>query len=255
MNEGLDHVVHEVNGELIVRFDKELDPVRRASSIEREARLLAAVAEISPVPVPEPVFVLAERGYLGYFKLPGVPLLELPRASWSAHGPTVAATLLDVLAAVRDAPAGRWSGLVEVDVEPLAGWLAEAAETYDLVAREVPAAHRGAVEAFLRAAPPPDPRETVFSHNDLGIEHVLVDPATCAVTGIIDWSDAALVDPAYDLALLLRDLGPAALGDLPVGDRAVFYARCKLLEDLAYGLESGRAAYVEKSHAALAWLF
>jgi len=30
------------------------------------------------------------------------------------------------------------------------------------------------------------------------------------VTGIIDWSDAAIVDPAHDFGLLHRDLGPAA---------------------------------------------
>jgi aminoglycoside phosphotransferase (APT) family kinase protein len=42
----------------------------------------------------------------------------------------------------------------------------------------------------------------VFSHNDLGIEHVLIDPGTWTVTGIIDWSDAAIVDPAIDFGLL-----------------------------------------------------
>jgi aminoglycoside phosphotransferase (APT) family kinase protein len=34
---------------------------------------------------------------------------------------------------------------------------------------------------------------------------------TRASTGIIDWSDAALADPAYDFGLLCRDLGAAAL--------------------------------------------
>ncbi len=28
--------------------------------------------------------------------------------------------------------------------------------------------------------------------------------------GIIDWSDAAIVDPAYDFGLVYRDLGPGA---------------------------------------------
>ncbi|GAA1889566.1 phosphotransferase family protein [Asanoa iriomotensis] len=250
MNEGLDHVVHEVNGELIVRFSKEPDP----AGIEREARLLAAVAAVSPVPVPSPVFVLAERGYLGYFKVPGVPLLELPRDLRSAQ---VVDTLAGVLAALRAAPVARWAGLAEVDVLPLAEWLGEAVSTYAAVADHVPATHRGAVEAFLAARPPDDVEDVVFSHNDLGVEHVLVDPASGAVTGIIDWSDAAFADPAYDLGLLYRDLGPAALPliDEPLRDRAAFYARCKLLEDLAYGVESGRAAYAENAYAAMNWLF
>jgi aminoglycoside phosphotransferase (APT) family kinase protein len=87
------------------------------------------------------------------------------------------------------------------------------------------------------------------------------------VTGIIDWSDAAIVDPAVDFGLLYRDLGPAAadaaMGSYRTGtddlvtlaERAVFYARCRVFEDLAYGLETGRVAYVDKSLAAMAWLF
>ena len=71
---------------------------------------------------------------------------------------------------------------------------------------------------------------------------------------------AALVDPAYDYGLLFRDLGPAAL---PPGDhlepgireRAAFFARCSVLEDLAYGVETGRKRYADKSTAALTWLF
>ena len=93
---------------------------------------------------------------------------------------------------------------------------------------------------------------------------MLVDAATGAVTGVVDWSDAAIADPAYDFGLLLRDLGPEALdaavggyGFDPAGlrERAAFYARCAVLEDLAYGLESGRDAYVDKSLAGLEWLF
>jgi aminoglycoside phosphotransferase (APT) family kinase protein len=89
---------------------------------------------------------------------------------------------------------------------------------------------------------------------------VLVDPSTSAVTGVIDWTDAAVGDPAYDLGLILRDLGPAAL-DAALGalgrdddglrERAGFYARCTLVEDLAYGLEHDEPAYVRKSVAAI----
>ena len=117
----------------------------------------------------------------------------------------------------------------------------------------------------LGAVPPPGRRQLVFSHNDLGIEHVLVDPETATVTGILDWTDAALVDPAYDFGLLLRDLGPAALdaalADCPadrvdeIGERAVFYARCSVLEDLAWGDAPGREPYVRKGLEALGLLF
>jgi aminoglycoside phosphotransferase (APT) family kinase protein len=165
---------------------------------------------ISPLPVPEPVFTVPEQGVLAYRKLPGRPLLDLPQSQRSAHVSSVAATLGELLTALHAAPVEQLAALMGVDAQPLAQWRDEAAGTYATVTGEVPAAHRRAVEAFLEAPPPAGGWTPVFSHNDLGIEHVLVDPGAWTVTGIIDWSDAAIVDPAIDVGLLYRDLGPAA---------------------------------------------
>lgn len=67
--------------------------------------------------------------------------------------------------------------------------------------------------------------------------------------------------------LVYRDLGPAAArvairsyrteaNDIAaLRQRAVFYARCSVFEDLAYGIETGRDKYVDKSLAAMEWLF
>ncbi|MDQ3912243.1 MAG: phosphotransferase [Actinomycetota bacterium] len=72
-----------------------------------------------------------------------------------------------------------------------------------------------------------------------------MDVEANAVTGVIDWTGAAIADPVHDLALIYRDLGPE-ISDLTLDhyeanrddadrERAVFYARCALLEDIAYG--------------------
>jgi len=265
--EGIDNLVDEVNQELILRWSKEPDPAVRAGRVEREARLLTAVAGISPLPVPEPVFTVPEQGCLAYRKLPGRPLLDLPRRRWSAHVGAIAATLGELLAALHAAPVERMAELVDLDDQPLMAWRRQAEETYAAVAAQVPAAHRRPVEAFLDAPPPSGGWMPVFSHNDLGIEHVLVERDNWTVTGVIDWSDAGIVDPAVDFGLLHRDLGPdaaqAAMGryrtdanNLPtLAERAVFYARCSLLEDLAYGVHTQQHAYVGKSLAAMTWLF
>jgi hypothetical protein len=82
----------------------------------------------------------------------------------------------------------------------------------------------------------------------------------------LDWTDAAIADPARDLALIYRDLGPEACRLVPAhyegsfGDadrkRAVFYARCKLIEDLAYGLGTpGARRYAEVGLSHLARTF
>ncbi|MGW0964887.1 phosphotransferase family protein [Streptomyces sp. NPDC002516] len=267
LGEGMDNLAYEVNGELIVRFSKEPDPARRSALVGHEARVLAAVAGISPLPVPEPTFTVAELGCLAYYKLPGTPLLDMPRHQRSVHGPSIAATLGELLTALHAVPVDRLTGLVEADHQPLAEWRQEARGIYAAVAGRVPAAHRPPIEAFLDAAPPPEGYTPTFSHNDLGIEHVLVDPVAWTVTGVIDWSDAAVVDPAYDFGLLHRDLGPAAAraairgyrtaaNDVTaLGERAVFYARCSVFEDLAHGIETRQGTYVDKSLAAMEWLF
>lgn len=253
---GLDNVAYLVNGELVVRW-RRTDP----ADVEREARLLRFVAGVSPLPVPAPEIVDAGRGCLAYRLLPGVPLLSLtdrpgvgPRlGDRSGVGPQLG----DFLAALHAVPPEQVADLVETDDTPPAQWLAEAVETWPGIAAHVPASHRAAVEEFL-AAPPPAPADAlVFSHQDLGSEHVLVDPGTGTVTGIIDWADAAVGDPARDPGLILRDLGPAALGPLAPGlrERATFYARCGLIEDFAYGLSTGRREYTNQSLAALKRLF
>ena len=268
VGEGLDNLAYEVNGELIVRFSKESDATRRTTRLNNEARLLAAVADVSPLPVPVPAFTVAEHGCLAYFKLPGVPLLDIPHHQRSAHGTSIAATLGELLTALHAVPVNRWSDLVDTDDRPLAEWRNEAALTYTTVAEHIPTVHLRPVETFLDAPPPrADGYARAFSHNDLGIEHVLIDPAVWTVTGIIDWNDAAIVDPAYDFGLLYRDLGPAALrvavrryrtdaNDVgALSERAMFYARCSVFEDLAYGLETVRDRYVDKCLVAMEWLF
>ncbi|WP_141580597.1 phosphotransferase family protein [Actinomadura sp. WMMA1423] len=266
LGEGEDNVAFQVDDELIVRFGKESDAAERALRVRDEARLLGAVADVSPLPVPEPSFTDAEQGCLAYFKLPGLPLIDADPRERSAHVGSIAGVLGEFLAALHAVPVGRMAGLVETDDEPMAVWLEESAQIYATIIETVPPERRPAVEAFLDTPPPDGPRELVFSHNDLGIEHVLIDPVKWAVTGVIDWSDAAITDPARDFGLLYRDLGSAALdraldvyrhgadlGEIRV--RAGFYARCGVLEDMAYGLETGFSVYLDKSLAALEWLF
>ncbi|MEV7968538.1 aminoglycoside phosphotransferase family protein [Sphaerisporangium sp. NPDC088356] len=257
LGEGLDNVAYEVDRELIVRGSKETDPAARAESIRREAELLAVVARLSPLPVPEPVFADVDAGFLAYVKLPGVPLIGHPVAE-----PTrLAAPLGGFLSSLHQAPVEEMEKLAPRESYPLLSWRQDAERDYRKVVRHVPAAARALVEDFLGRTPPAEPRAGVFCHNDLGAEHLLVDVRASAITGVIDWTDAAITDPACDLALIYRDLGPEVF-ELTLADydgrfddagreRAAFYARCSLLEDLAHGLTGGASRY---RHSALAHL-
>lgn len=260
LGEGMENTAYLVNDELVLRLSKAADPV---ATVAREAGLLSILAEFSTLAIPVPVFAAATA--MAYRKLPGTPIFALPRSWRDRHGTAVAAQLGDFLAALHRVPLDRVTDWARVDADPPEQWLTEARASYRAAAERIPRRHRPPIESFLTAAPPPAQSRQVFSHNDLGIEHVLVDPGSAAVTGIIDWTDAAIGDPAYDIGLILRDLGPAALdtalGSWPqderpgLAQRAVFYARCSALEDLEYGLEPLRERYADKAIASLEWLF
>jgi aminoglycoside phosphotransferase (APT) family kinase protein len=175
LGEGTDNIAYEVDGGLIVHFSKEPDPERRADLITGETALLAVVTEFSPLPVPIPLSADPARGCWSYRKLPGEPLLAQPQAQRQAWTPTIAAELGVLLAALHAAPIERMARFVDRDETPLTEWQDEAADHYDEVVEQVPVDRRAAIGEFLYAPPPPEADALVLSHNDLGIEHVLVN--------------------------------------------------------------------------------
>jgi aminoglycoside phosphotransferase (APT) family kinase protein len=261
LGEGLNNAAYEVNGELIVRMSKEIDPASRSKSTRREVELLTVVAELSTLPVPEPIFADIKSGVLAYAKLPGFPLIDHPVAEPARLAPALGW----FLSRLHQAPLEKVEHLVERDAYPLLTRREDAQRDYQEIGEHLPAAARPLVEDFLGRTPPAEPRAAAFCHNDLGAEHVLVGVEANAVTGIIDWTDAAIADPARDLALIYRDLGPEVFeltlahyeGHFDDADRelAVFYARCKLLEDIAYDVRTCARPYAEAGLAHLARTF
>lgn len=91
-------------------------------------------------------------------------------------------------------------------------------------------------------------------HRDLAVEHILHDPAHAKLTGVIDWGDTAIGDPALDFTGLLRGAGEAftervlAAYALPIDEslrrRARFYAAIVPFHALRFGLETGAAEHV-----------
>jgi len=103
--------------------------------------------------------------------------------------------------------------------------------------RVPPAVHRLLDEAGR--LPPPEPPTLV--HGDLHFRHVLVDGG--AASGVIDWGDVCLADPAIDLQLVWSFLEPEQRGALldaygPVSEAQLVRARI-----LALSLCAALAAY------------
>jgi hypothetical protein len=208
----------------------------------------------------------APLGCMIHPRVPGTPLQDLLVAGAVPTGE------LDRLAREIGAVA-RAIGTLDVPAEVatddgLPAWFVELPDIVATIAHLLSARQRAAVDRFLGTPPPPDPdpADLRLAHNDLGAEHILVDPAGWTITGIIDWSDAARADVAAELGRLVRDLGAAHADSVIDGmgvsgpDRGALvargwcYARCLVLEDLAYAARH-RPDLVAFERASLAALF
>jgi aminoglycoside phosphotransferase (APT) family kinase protein len=218
--------------------------------VRREVAVMQLVRRQLGDLVADAVVIDDASGCMAHRRVPGVPLQDLV-ATGAIGAPDVhrlageIGALIGTIAAID--PAGA-SEPIPVDDAGADAWLAELPAALDVIGPRLAPAALDAVERFIASPPPAAPKrdELVLAHNDLGGEHVLVDPTAMTITGIIDWSDAAIADPAAELGRLLRDLGAAHLDAVLAGarperpdaqrERAWWYARCLVVEDLAYAV-------------------
>ena len=238
LGSGLDHTAFRC-GDLVLRV------ARDGGSVARERDLLALLGPRLPLPVPAPLFADEDLGVLAHPLLPGRSLLGRVLPPGAARRLGAFLTELHAVDAALVAPL-----VVEEGADPRA-WLAELDGPPRLL-------------AVLHADVPPPGARRALTHADLGAEHLL--EAGGALTGVLDWSDAAVTDPALDFARLLRDFGPGFLRavldayDLERPDEAAaarigFFARCAALEDLAFARGGGPPEYGTTARASLARLF
>jgi aminoglycoside phosphotransferase (APT) family kinase protein len=250
IDDGWDSLVLEVDGEYVFRF-----PRRPAVEewVERETRLLPALAEVLPVAVPRFEFV-AHNGLLcvGYRKLVGGPAsADLDERAGE--------DLARFLAALHGFPVERARSLGVPFYEPDAWHAMLEGFCGDLRERVLPLLSRGErapAERFLHGIPRPH-FEPVLLHGDLGPEHVLCHEER--VVGVIDWSDARVGDPALDLAWCLngsaRVVAEAVARtygvDPSTRERSLWYHRLGPWHEVVYGLETGWSRFVESGVAGI----
>jgi aminoglycoside phosphotransferase (APT) family kinase protein len=108
-------------------------------------------------------------------------------------------------------------------------------------------------EAAPRAAGEGSAPEAIV-HRDFAAEHVLVDPVTRAITGVIDWTEIAIANPAIDMAGLYH-WGGAPFVDAvlehyrgPIDRASLTIARylgaCRGAADVAFGDRMRRPEYI-----------
>jgi aminoglycoside 2''-phosphotransferase len=256
--EGWDSVAIDVNSEFIFRFPKRRD-VEPQYQIER--RLLPALAGVLPLPIPDVAFSwLGGAAYpgtfIGHHRIDGVQLTV--EHLTPEHTAGLAHQLGQFLSALRrfpieqatqlGVPAGDWSAWhrryqkqyqqVESHVLPLLDQSAQAWIVRDW-------------QAFLNdCARFP----ATLIHHDLNGEHILYDPARGAISGIIDWGDTAIGDPAIDFTGLLASYGEDFVErvlshyqgavDASFRRRMRFYLGAMPINTVLFGLETAQEEYV-----------
>jgi aminoglycoside phosphotransferase (APT) family kinase protein len=205
--EGWDNTVHLVGGRWAFRFP------RRALAlpgVRRELAVLPRVAPLLPLPVPVPEFTGEDDDPDDPWPFSGAPLLpgrELAEAGLADADRTPAALALGEFLRVLHAPATRDAVSVELPVDPIRrGWprvrIDATRERLDGLVDGGTWPGDPAVDALLAEAerlgePTGEP---VLVHGDLHVRHLLVD-ADGRATGVIDWGDVCVADPAVDLAM------------------------------------------------------
>lgn len=203
VGEGWDNVAWSVQTgaePLILRIGKTADPDERAAVTVTDAALLDFVIAHSSLATNQVLAADPMAGALLLTQVPGVAAQTVEIADPEAVGHVLGRFLRRLHRAVPPA------GLVESGTQA-ARRLAEARVAFAAIADRFGMADRSPIGEFLAGPPPAEPTRLVFCHNDLGGEHVLIDPVSGLPSGVIDWSDARLTDPAVDFALLWFDLG------------------------------------------------
>ncbi len=252
---GWDSFVLEVNGELIFRFPMREDVV---AYLQKETRLLPILEPALSTPIPH--FEYFGRGdanypymFVGYHKLDGLALdnENITSEQLAALEPALATFLSQlhsfpvaqaVQAGVQDHTPEQWRELYReryVDLQQ---------RVFPLLDAELCAKAEQVWENFLE-------NRTIFTfqprliHCDLGCEHIFCNPERGILTGVIDWGDVSIGDPALDFVGLhsrhSRDFTERVMAhyqgmiDAAFWQRMNFYLRYGPFSKLLYGAYSG----------------
>lgn len=261
IGEGWDFEVYEIDGRWIFRFPKRRDcQVRHL----KELALLDDIAGDLPLAVPTYEF----RGrpsdafpyhFSGHVKLPGEPGggADLSVSGWARVAEQLG-ELLDCLHRLgqRRAAALDTSGPEEDGrIAQIRRWAL--GNVRKLCGRVAPSLLDRCREFFADESRLPGEYDgpARLVHADFLAEHILIGRQDGRVTGVIDWSDAAVGDPAGDLAGLWVWRGDAFVAaavdryhlpmDRGIWDRMRYHGMWIALGDLYYGHVRGGQTYID----------
>jgi aminoglycoside 2''-phosphotransferase len=268
---GWDSFVLEVNDELIFRFPMREDVIEY---LQKEIRLLPVLESALSTPIPH--FDYLGHGdenypfmFVGYRKLGGLALEDVSITSeqLAALAPALA-TVLDELhsfpvaqavqAGVQEHTPSQWRERYQERYADLQ------VRVFPLLDKELRTKSVQIWEGFLRD-------EAIFAfqpvliHCDLACEHIFCDLLSGVLSGVIDWGDATIGDPAMDFVGLHNGRGREftehvmarykCTVDTAFWKRMDFYLRYGPFAELLYGAYGGSEKFISKGIEGLRAIF
>jgi aminoglycoside 2''-phosphotransferase len=262
-SEGWDSVAVAVNDDLIFRFPKRQN-VEPQYQVER--RLLPALAGALPLPIPDVAFfwpggTAYPRIFIGHHLIHGAQLAAEHLTPGRID--EIARQLGQFLSALHRFPIEQ---AAQLGVPPgdQAAWRRRHQDQFEQIqSRVLPLLGQDAQartmrdwQAFLDDGVH---FQATLIHDDLAAEHILYDPAHGTVTGIIDWGDTAIGDPAIDFTGLLAAYGEDFMErvlahyqseiDASFRKRMRFYRDITPLNTVLFGLDTAQEQYVQEGLA------
>ncbi|HET9016939.1 MAG TPA: phosphotransferase [Thermomicrobiaceae bacterium] len=260
---GWDGTAFTVGDRLVFRFPRRAEVAAR---LRVEVALLAELGPALPLPVPRPDHVAP--GALDFpWTFAGYPLLRgVPLDAVALDDPAIGRVADDLgrfLAALHRFPADRAAALGVPAFTP-ERWVERTAALWEralpVVAVRLGDERAARLDGAWRARLA-DRRLLDFTpvlvHGDLALEHVLVDPESGRVGGVIDFTDAMVADPALDYAGLPEALARRVQAASGESGGASFWARwafCRAatpLHAVLAGRQLGRDDLLEEGLARL----
>lgn len=237
-----------LNHEIVFRFPRTR---RVAEGLLVEKAILSRIQMAVPLPVPRPAFTSAGeytvgQVFVGYYRIPGQPFtVEALSAVPQRHlRRRLAQQLGSFLKALHEFPT-EYIGIELPEYDTPAYWAEMYAGIQERLFPLMRADARQQIrQLFEKALSRPDRLafEPRLRHGDFGPGNILYDPESVRISGIIDFSEAGLGDPAVDLAGLslygaefLEDVFAVYPEMVGMAERARFYRSTFALQEALAG--------------------
>jgi len=204
-------------GNQVLRIARHLEA---AEALQRESCVLGKIAPSLPLPVPKPTYH-APHGCPPFTVHREITGKVLTRDAWenlpALAREKAASDLATFLKTLHSLPVeiGWACDLVQLDAARLARGLQVAVKNTIHELLEIEIQHR-LDEALDRWSHPSthDGQRSVLLHGDIAPGHLLYDPETGALTGVIDFGEITIGDPARDFIYVYEDYGPMLLREV-----------------------------------------